>query len=205
LIKAILYDLDGVLVDACEWHYLSLNAALLEVSGFEISLDEHLMSFNGLPTHTKLDKLVEMGRVNWIHKERIWKLKQDKTLDIIQANAKEDLVKQELHRYIREQGIKIACVTNSITETAAAMLESTGQIDLIDLLVSNQMVKKPKPHGEGYIRAMVALNSLPEETLIVEDSPVGLEAARTTGAYIWQVKDSSEVTLDNFKAVWSTL
>ena len=50
MIKAILYDLDGVLVDATEWHYESLNEALKEISGFEISRLEHIQTFNGLPT-----------------------------------------------------------------------------------------------------------------------------------------------------------
>ena len=55
MIKAILYDLDGVLVDATEWHYESLNESLYEVAGFRLSRQEHLSSFNGLPTKKKLE------------------------------------------------------------------------------------------------------------------------------------------------------
>lgn len=201
--KAILYDLDGVLVDACEWHYLSLNAALQEVSGFSIELEEHLSDFNGLPTKKKLDKLISQGRVKSDDYDIIWKLKQDKTIEIIKQNAKIDLVKQELHKYIKELGLKNGCVTNSIQETAALMLSCTGQLEYLDLLVTNEMVRKNKPNSECYVRAMVTLGVLPSETIIVEDSPVGLAAAEATGAWIWQVENAEQVTLANFKEKWS--
>ena len=58
MIKAILYDLDGVLVDATEWHYESLNAALKEVCGFVIKRDEHVSTFNGIPTIKKFQFII---------------------------------------------------------------------------------------------------------------------------------------------------
>ena len=54
MIKVILFDLDGVLVDACEWHYLALNRALKECGLSEISEQDHVKKFNGLPTRVKL-------------------------------------------------------------------------------------------------------------------------------------------------------
>ena len=63
MIKAILYDLDGVLVDATEWHYESLNDALKDVAGFIIKRDEHISTFNGIPTMKKLEILHDQGRL----------------------------------------------------------------------------------------------------------------------------------------------
>ena len=63
MIKALLYDLDGVLVDATEWHYESLNEALEEVAGFIIERSEHVTTFNGIPTNTKLEILEKQGRL----------------------------------------------------------------------------------------------------------------------------------------------
>ena len=60
----ILYDLDGVLVNACDWHYEALNRALEMTSGIKISRDEHETEFNGLPTKTKLDLLVKQERID---------------------------------------------------------------------------------------------------------------------------------------------
>ena len=63
MIKCILYDLDGVLVDATEWHYESLNDALKDVAGFIIKRDEHISTFNGIPTMKKLEILHNQGRL----------------------------------------------------------------------------------------------------------------------------------------------
>ena len=51
--RAIIFDLDGVLVDACDWHYHSLNDALVHYKGYQISYDDHIERFNGFPTNTK--------------------------------------------------------------------------------------------------------------------------------------------------------
>ena len=56
LIKAILFDMDGVLIDAREWHYQSLNKAL-QLFGKGISRQDHLDNFDGLPTRRKLERL----------------------------------------------------------------------------------------------------------------------------------------------------
>ena len=59
-VQMVIFDLDGVLVDACEWHRAALNEALREVCNYEISLEDHYNKFNGLPTKVKLDALTEM-------------------------------------------------------------------------------------------------------------------------------------------------
>ena len=87
MIKAILYDLDGVLVDATEWHYESLNLALEQVKGFKIKRDEHIQTFNGLPTMRKLEILLEQGRVKKDDFDSIWKKKQDLTIEVIMKSA----------------------------------------------------------------------------------------------------------------------
>ena len=83
IIKAVLFDLDGVLVDACDWHYDALNRALKKVMGFEISREEHLTTYNGLPTAVKL-KMLNITDNKAIFVEE---LKQKYTLDIIKENA----------------------------------------------------------------------------------------------------------------------
>ena len=200
MIKCILFDLDGVLVEACEWHRISLNKTLLEISNIEITESEHFTTFNGLPTKNKLELLVKQDRINPKDCDLIFQQKQKYTKEII-ANALPDIEKIKMHSYIKNLNIKLACITNSIMETAKLMLETTGQFQFMDLIISNEQVRYPKPHGEGYIRAMINFGIQPENTLIVEDSEVGLTAAHSTGANIWQVKNSQEVNLENLKRV----
>ena len=195
LIKAILYDLDGVLVDATEWHYESLNEALKEISGFEISRQEHISTFNGLPTMRKLEILFQQKRVLKNDFDSIWSLKQEKTNKIIEKTATLDETKKRLHEGTKN--FKKICVTNSIRQTALLMLEKTGQFQFMDHVISNEDVKHPKPDPEGYLKAISYLNLKPSECLIVEDSPKGIEAAKKSESNVYEVSGYHEVTLEN--------
>lgn len=193
--KAILYDLDGVLCDACEWHYISLNKALLKISNQTINRTEHETIFNGIPTKKKLEILLSQGRVKEADIPLIWQAKQDLTIQTIIENAKPDQEKIELHKYTNSLGLTSVCVTNSITETATMMLEKTGQLPFLRFIISNEMIRYPKPHGEGYIRAMIRLGAMPDECIIVEDSEKGLKAAATTGCNVIAVVGPNEVPM----------
>lgn len=199
MIKAVLFDMDGTLIDACDWHYEAFNQALSEIAGFSITPEENKIHYNGLPTAKKLEKLISDGRINPESKQDIWKRKQELTIEIINNKSWTDPTKIELLTYLNKIGIKVACVTNSIYATASLMLQKANQFNHLDLIVTNDMIRYPKPHGEGFIRAMVQFGTLPEETLIVEDSPKGQEAARSTGAHLWECVDATEVTLINYK------
>ena len=68
-------------------------------------------------------------------------------------------------------------------------------VNFIQLLITNEDVTKPKPDPEGYITAMVTLGCSPAETVIVEDSYKGQQAATSSGAYLIKVNNASDVTL----------
>ena len=195
MIKAILYDLDGVLVDATEWHYESLNEALREISGFEISRLEHIRTFNGLPTNKKLEILYKQNRVKKEDFNAIWELKQKKTNEIIEKTASVDENKTRLHEGTK--AFKKICVTNSIRQTALLMLKKTYQLSFMDHVISNEDVSKPKPDPEGYVKAMSYLKLEPNECMIVEDSDKGIESAKKSKAHVYEVKGYHEVTLEN--------
>ncbi|MAH43836.1 HAD family hydrolase [archaeon] len=201
MINAILFDLDGVLVDACEWHYKSFNRALDKKCGFIIERDEHQEIFNGLPTTKKLSILETQNRISNDDFDEIWKLKQKYTFDIIDSHSQLDSDKIELHKFLIEKGIKIACVTNSITKSAKMMLEKTGQFQYMSFVISNNDVKNPKPHPEGYIRAMIRMGEMPDNVLIIEDSDKGIQAANQTGAHVLRVENAKIVTIHNIRKI----
>jgi len=195
MIKAILYDLDGVLVDATEWHYESLNIALQEIAGFVIKRDEHISTFNGIPTMTKLEILNQQGRLDKKLFDKVWEKKQEKTFQVIENTAFVDQSKIRLHEGTKN--FKKACITNSIRKSALLMLEKTGQLQYMDFVISNEDVSLPKPSPEGYNVAIEKLNLQPNECMIVEDSPKGLEAAQQTGAHVYYVSGYHDVLLEN--------
>jgi len=197
--KAVLFDLDGVLVDACDWHYEALNRALKQVANYEISREDHNSNYNGLPTKRKLKRLSELGVIRESDMEDISDLKQRLTVEVIEEFCIHSLSKVVLMKMLKKAGYKVGCVTNSIRHTAGLMLEKIGVMDYLDVVITNEQCNYNKPHPEPYIKALVKLNSLPQDSIIVEDSPKGLQAARLTGCRVLEVKNATEVTKELFK------
>ena len=84
MIKLVVFDLDGVLVNARELHYEALNRSLNEVdSKYMIGLEEHLSTFDGLPTSKKLKMLSEMKGLPLESHNAVWRNKQKHTINII--------------------------------------------------------------------------------------------------------------------------
>ena len=73
-------------------------------------------------------------------------------------------------------------------------------MEFMDLVISNEDVKNSKPHPEMYWKAISMMSCLPEETLIVEDSPYGLLAAARSKSHILRVKNTKETNLDNVQS-----
>lgn len=195
MIKAIMFDLDGVLVNACDWHYHSLNDALEKYKGFKISYNDHLDKYNGLPTSVKLDMLNILGK----DRENIWRMKQDRTLENIKTYGRVDRYKTKMLKKLKQEEYKLVCVTNSIRETAIEMLKSTGQLEMFDFIVTNEDVQNNKPSPDCYLLAMSKLGLTKNECLIVEDSTKGKLAAYASGAKVLEVEDIYDVTLDNLR------
>lgn len=200
-VSALVLDLDGVLVDACEIHYHSLNESLNLLAGFEISRIHHEETYNGLPTKRKLDLLVAENRIQLHQIEPIVELKQQKTIDLIERTIHEDPCKIKMMEFLKERDIKIGCVTNSIRTTAELMLKRSGLFPFLDVFISNQDVTKPKPNPEGYKKAFKLLSTPPKETIVIEDSEIGFQAAFASGARVVRVSDHSKVHIDLIKDI----
>ena len=198
MIKLIVFDLDGVLVEARDIHYLALNEALAKMDeSYTISKEEHLSSYDGLPTSKKLIKLSkEKGLPVSFHKH-VWEEKQKATEFVISRK-----IKQEDHisiamtlRRLKSEGYKIYCASNSIRSSVKLMLLKAGYLEYIDEYLSNEDVKHPKPHSEIYLKCMVHASVNPEECLIIEDSHIGREAAARSGAFVMGVRGLQDVKL----------
>jgi HAD superfamily hydrolase (TIGR01509 family) len=198
-IKAVLFDMDGVLIDAQEWHYEALNE-VLQIFGYEITREMHENRYDGLSTAKKLQMLtVEVGLPLHIH-GMINRVKQDRTLRIAARKCFPSVAHQVLISRLKKKGIKVGVVTNSIRQTTEFMLTYAGLFDFLDLVLTNQDVKEPKPNPECYLSAMKELRVLPSETIIIEDSPYGIEAAIKSGALVIKVASVDEVNLDLLQA-----
>jgi len=197
-IKAIIFDMDGVLIDAKDWHYEALNAAL-SLFGAEISRYDHLVTFDGLPTKKKLEMLsLEGGFPLQLH-DFVNDLKQQYTTELVYSKCKPVFQHRFALSKLKAEGYKLAVCSNSIRKTIEIMMEKSGLISYLDFFLSNQDVKKGKPDPEIYNTAIQKMNLLPAECLIVEDNDNGIKAALASGATLLKVENTDEVHYYNIK------
>ena len=195
--KLIIFDLDGVLVSTKDLHYEALNSALEEVdSKYVISKQDHLKTFDGLKSSEKLDMLTkDRGLPQELHSQ-IWNRKQELTIQQLQYIKPDSFIKMTF-KELRRRGYKLACCSNAIRRSVLTILSKLDLIEELDLIISNEDVKQGKPHPEMYWKAMSIMGVLPEETLIVEDSPAGLLAASRSRADVLRVDTPKDVNIKN--------
>ena len=169
-IKAVIFDMDGVLIDAKEWHYEALNKAL-RLFGFEISRYDHLVTFDGLPTAKKLEMMtVERGLPKSLH-QLINDMKQIYTMEYVYMKCKPLFVHQYALSRLKSEGFRLALASNSVRVT----IDDT----------------------EFNITAINRLGLSPEECLVVEDNQNGVKAALASGANLLKVETINDVTYSN--------
>ena len=194
LIKLIIFDLDGVLVEAKNIHFDALNEALGKE--YSISWNEHLSTYDGLKTNQKLEMLSERKGLPVEEHREIWNRKQKLTLQKLKE-LKPNKTLQSVMNALIEDGYKLAVCSNSIRKTVLTVLSKLGIMEFMDYVISNEDVDNSKPHPEMYWKAISKMKCLPEETLIVEDSPYGLLAAARSKSHILRVKNTTEVVYTN--------
>jgi HAD superfamily hydrolase (TIGR01509 family) len=198
-LKAVIFDMDGVLIDAKEWHYETLNKAL-NLFGAEISRYDHLVTFDGLPTKKKLEMLsLEGGFPNGLH-GFVNELKQQYTMEVVYTKCKPVFQQQYALSRLKAEGYHLAVCSNSIRKSVEIMMEKSALIEYLDFFLSNQDVKNGKPDPEMYNLAIKKLNLHPQECLIVEDNDHGLKAALASGAHVLKVENPGDVYYENIRS-----
>jgi len=191
-IKAVIFDMDGVLIDARDWHYEALNKAL-GLFGMAISRFDHLVTYDGLPTREKLKMLtMEKGFPEGLH-GFINELKQQYTVEEVIMKCRPVFHHQYALARLKNEGYRLVVCSNSIRDTITIMLTKAGIIDYFDFYLSNQDVTKGKPDPEMYNTAISRLELKPEDCLIVEDNENGIRAAEASGGHLMKVTGVNDV------------
>lgn len=196
MIKAIIFDMDGVLIEAKEWHYESLNRAL-RLFGFEIARHEHLSTYDGLPTLRKLRMFSQEHSLPGELHSFINDMKQKYTMEIIHTQCKPTFIHEYALSNLKRRGYKLAVASNSVRFSVEMMMKYSFLDKYLDLMLSNEDVKKPKPDPEIYTTAIGHFGLDPEECMVVEDNENGIAAAKASGAHVMVVRTVRDVNLDN--------
>lgn len=198
-IKAVVFDMDGVLIDAKEWHYEALNKALA-LFGFAISRQEHLSTYDGLPTRKKLEMLsVEKDLPAGLH-EFINHMKQIYTLQIANMKCSPQFIHEYALSRLKSDGYRLGVASNSVKDSVELMMKKSHLTPWLDVMLSNQDVKKSKPAPDIYLKAAELLNLRPDECLVVEDNQHGIAAATAAGTHILAVDSVTDVNYQNILA-----
>jgi len=193
MIKLVIFDLDGVLIDSKQIHYEALNRALGDE--YAISIEEHLANYDGLPTRSKLNMLSERKGLPTDRHASIARAKQKATVDILKETVEPRDDFTDMCRELKDRGYTLACASNAVRDTVKMSLLKLNLIEYFDFWYSNEDVEKPKPHFEMYFKCMLTANCKPSETLIIEDSHIGRQAVLDSGANLLAVEDTKDIYL----------
>lgn len=197
MIKAIIFDLDGVLIDATEWHYEALNDAL-KLFGFEITREDHIGFYNGLPTAEKLKALSERKGLPLGLHETIKSMKRKYTDNRVVQLCRPSHEKQIMLAQLKSKGYRLACCSNAQKYSVLNMLQCAEIDNFFDHIIGNDEGIKPKPAPDIYLTSFKLLKVKPPEAVIVEDATHGIEAAKLSGAKVIAVRGYEDVNLSLF-------
>lgn len=197
-VKAILFDMDGVLIEAKDWHYEAMNRAL-GLFGMEISRYDHLVTYDGLPTVRKLEMLsLERGLPVMLH-HFINSMKQQYTMEIVYRKCKPVFFHEYALAKLKTDGYRMGVCSNSVRASIETMLARANLQKYLDFWISAQDVPSGKPDPAIYHTAISRMGLKPEECLILEDNENGIKAALASGAHLMRISTYEEVNYQNIK------
>jgi len=199
--KLMIFDLDGVLIESRELHYETLNDALNTIDPkYIITREEHLSTYDGLSTTTKLKILAANKGLPSSYFDQIWQDKQKHTFERLKSISKSSKL-IEICEWLKSKNYRIAVASNSIRETIKISLMSLGIMEYVEYIMSNEDVRRTKPYPEMYWNCMNALNAIPRTTIIAEDSHIGRQGAIDSGAVLLPIENSYDLTLERIQDI----
>jgi HAD superfamily hydrolase (TIGR01509 family) len=201
--KAFIFDIDGVLVDSEYQNYISLRDSLKEVLGIDFTFEEDI-ELGPIPTYKKLEYIKRYHSIS-LDKKQFDLLMRSK-FELLIANfdrSKTNQEAQKIFQFLKTKDVKLALVSNARSQYIQFIIDLLGINGLVDLFVSNDQHLKPKPSPEMYNFAMLKLGVEPKETLIFEDSDIGLEAAYESKAKVFEVRSFSQLTLELIERLYA--
>lgn len=190
--KAVLFDLDGTLIDS-EWFYYKAWKAVLATYGFILESELWLTSLAGKTDVQAVDVLQKQYNFQPDVNEFLSKVKSK-----VAQQYDEELVPlmpgtKELISYLHKEEIVIALVTSSKREVAIYYLEAHDLMKYFRCLVTRTEVKNTKPHPEPYLTCVEQLGVDKQDCLVLEDSVTGTTAAKAAGLMCWGVQTHESI------------
>lgn len=181
-IKAVLFDLDGTLIDSEYFYYSNWAPILADSFGLHITFDDWIREYAGHTLLRNVNYLLEKHNIT-TSEEYMWTAtranyaKSDMRMIRLMPYAKEIL------SLLKEQHVRIGLVTSSYQTTVNTVLGEHGLLDYFEFFVTREIVQNPKPNAEPYLLAIEKMGLPKEEIIAIEDTITGTTAALAAGLH----------------------
>lgn len=177
MIKAVIFDLDGVIVSTDHYHYLAWKKLAYEYNiEFNEKINERL---RGVSRSQSLEIILEKANRTFTDEEKnkMLEYKNKLYVEYIKTMTREDVDLEVLKiiDYLKNNNYKIAIGSSS--KNTNTILKQICLINEFDAIIDGNMILKSKPDPEVFLKASSALNIIPSECLVVEDAIAGIDAA----------------------------
>lgn len=175
MVKAVIFDLDGLLIDSERISY-RIYRELLRPFGFDFSLEEYTEYYSGKTGVRNMELLIETYCLPWSTQEGL-----DKSLEMEREFLSEGVNlkpgARELLQYLKKKNYKTAMASSSIEDRALKILNQHGIAPYFDQFVFGPEVKNGKPAPDIFLKASEKMGENPEDCLVLEDSVAGIQAS----------------------------
>ncbi len=203
-IKALIFDLDGVVVDTAKYHYLAWKK-LAEELGFFFS-EKHNERLKGVSRIRSLEILLEVGGIELDEKTKtdLATKKNTDYLEYIMKMTPDEILPGVLDilEKAKQNGLKLAI--GSASKNAVTILKRVDLLKYFDVIIDGNKVSKAKPDPEVFLNAAKELGVRPEECIVFEDAEAGVEAALNGNLHVVGIGDENtlnkaEMVVSGFK------
>ena len=197
MLRAVIFDFDGVITDSEVLHLRAFNQSLVPY-GVKISTKDYYTNYLGFSDFDCYKILVDKGLLK-IDEQHIDAIIEEKSKIFEKLSKTEGRTIEGVHEFLQmleENNIPMAICSGSLLVEIEVMLEESGLRHFFAEIVSAEQVRKGKPHPEGFILAMKKLNKNSQppiaagECIVIEDSHWGLQAGKAAGMHTVAVTNS---------------
>lgn len=194
MIQAFIFDLDGVLTDTAEYHFLAWKQLATQL-GIEFSrADNELLK--GVDRMGSLELILQLGQKQLSQDEKLTLAEQKNAeyLKLVQTMSPADLFPGVLPLFssLKAAGVKTALA--SASKNAALVLQKLCIPDLFDYVADSNLIKNGKPDPEIFLTCAQALGVAPERCIGVEDAPAGVTAIKAAGMHALGIGEPHALT-----------
>jgi beta-phosphoglucomutase len=197
-IKAVVFDLDGVLVDTDRFHYLAWKKVLQDL-GKDFTAEDN-EQIKGVARFRALEILLKMKNIEMseVEKMRILRKKNNLYLEHVTDIDDSDILPgvEEFLELLKFNGLITAIASTS--DNTSIILELTGLKKYFDVVIDGHRVRAPKPDPEVYLETAGELKLSPAECAVFEDSKAGVLSGKRAGMKVVAVSERPILEADKW-------